>query len=297
MYKGTTRRSLATSKASHESKRETTCPCASSSSNLKLLLSLKTSLSSETDRKPHFKPKTCSAIYPNNFNMPSPSSSSPSSSSSAASEEPRTLYFAYGSNLSTTQMNDRCPSSRLHTSPLAVLHDYEWFIASRGYASVRPAFGKAVYGLLFELDEESEDELDWYEGVSFERAGSYYKELVWVDLLSKDAEEANGDRIEGRDRVKALVYIDCTDEEGNLGDAYAFRLKRGVEESEKLGLKLGTSLGKWMDQIMGFEETEGEEEEGLRQRKKCGEKIADCREIGDGYSGIYVALGKEHPSQ
>lgn len=107
--------------------------------------------------------------------------------SSTSSHSP-TLYFAYGSNLSTTQMDQRCPTSTLHTSPLAVLKDSGWFIASRGYASIRPAPGKNVYGLLYELDEEAEDLLDMYEGVGFERKGSYYKESVWVDLLPQSTE-------------------------------------------------------------------------------------------------------------
>lgn len=67
----------------------------------------------------------------------------------------------------------------------------------------------------------------------------------------RDADETDQDG-----RVKVLVDIDCTDEEGELDDAYASRLKRGAEESAKLGLNVGDSFRKWMDQVMGDDKPE-----------------------------------------
>ena len=182
-------------------------------------------------------------------------------------------------------MNQRCNSSRLYTSPLAVLHDYEWFIASRGYASVRPAKGKNVYGLLFELDEEAEYSLDLHEGVGRGREGCYYKEEISVNLVSypspyyyadlPDHEKPQANTLSMLDaKVRALVYIDCTDEEGELGDAYAFRLKRGVEESGKLGLEIGDSFGKWIEQVMKAEEEEGVRRlRGVVERESSGPAV------------------------
>ncbi|KAI2469785.1 hypothetical protein F4781DRAFT_431001 [Annulohypoxylon bovei var. microspora] len=44
------------------------------------------------------------------------------------------LYFAYGSNLSPTQMHDRCPSSP--PVGLAHLSGWTWLINERGYANI-----------------------------------------------------------------------------------------------------------------------------------------------------------------
>ncbi|KAI0430086.1 hypothetical protein F5Y09DRAFT_239959 [Xylaria sp. FL1042] len=115
-------------------------------------------------------------------------------SNSAA--EPGRLYFAYGSNLSTTQMQRRCP----HSTPigLARLADWTWIINERGYANIIPQEYSApgetesrtetdllpslspgnpgVYGLVYRLHPDDEAKLDRYEGVGF----AYEKETVKI---------------------------------------------------------------------------------------------------------------------
>jgi hypothetical protein len=51
-----------------------------------------------------------------------------------------TLYFAYGSNLSPTQMRIRCYNDASSSVPIAVarLDKYKWIICERGYANVVP---------------------------------------------------------------------------------------------------------------------------------------------------------------
>ncbi|ESZ95000.1 AIG2 family protein [Sclerotinia borealis F-4128] len=57
--------------------------------------------------------------------------------STTTSETPTpTLYFAYGSNLSLTQMHTRCPHSTYYG--LGVLYGYRWIINERGYANIVP---------------------------------------------------------------------------------------------------------------------------------------------------------------
>jgi hypothetical protein len=78
-----------------------------------------------------------------------------------------TLYFAYGSNLSLTQMSSRCPSSLYHS--LGVLKGYKWVIGPRGYANVvkRQKQGdeksgqeeEVVYGMLYRITMEDEQQL------------------------------------------------------------------------------------------------------------------------------------------
>ena len=97
------------------------------------------------------------------------------------------LYFAYGSNLSPTQMAKRCPGSSPPVA-LALLRGYSWLINQRGYANVvhtgqaahmsNTASGlpktedqassyymNNTWGLLYELSPQDETLLDGYEGV------------------------------------------------------------------------------------------------------------------------------------
>ncbi|KAL2864889.1 gamma-glutamylcyclotransferase family protein [Aspergillus lucknowensis] len=101
------------------------------------------------------------------------------------------LYFAYGSNLSPTQMSIRCihnPSLSATPVAIAALDDWRWLICQFGYANVVPPPGLrvgrqvtegsavpesvspslpggGVFGVLYEMDWEDEEVLDGYEGV------------------------------------------------------------------------------------------------------------------------------------
>jgi hypothetical protein len=89
------------------------------------------------------------------------------------SSQTGSLYFAYGSNLSHTQMALRCNTSPGSSKPVAVarLDQYTWFICTRGYANVRslppdtPREPRSeVWGILYNLSPEDEQRLDLYEG-------------------------------------------------------------------------------------------------------------------------------------
>lgn len=115
-------------------------------------------------------------------------------------EVKRHLYFAYGSNLSPTQMKKRCTiNPTLSSKPLAIaiLPKWRWLICEAGYANVLPPprmrvgaqdsdiarkipkSGKedTVYGILYEMDAGDELILDGYEGVDHQ------------------ADEADGDKL------------------------------------------------------------------------------------------------------
>ncbi|KAI8944357.1 hypothetical protein F4801DRAFT_572017 [Xylaria longipes] len=126
------------------------------------------------------------------------------------------LYFAYGSNLSTTQMQDRCP----HSTPIGLAHltGWTWIINERGFANIvrngyraslqRPDAhdqvevndgydpswdqpleiipGTGVYGLVYLLHPTDVEKLDRYEGVGY----AYEKEMldaVWADVSNSNA--------------------------------------------------------------------------------------------------------------
>lgn len=85
------------------------------------------------------------------------------------------LYFAYGSNINIGQMACRCPAA----TPVCpvVLDNYRLaFRGGGGVATIIPAEGEKVYGLLWKLTPVCEQALDQYEG--YPRL--YVKEQVTV---------------------------------------------------------------------------------------------------------------------
>jgi|SRR6267143_6687238 len=102
----------------------------------------------------------------------------------APDEDPRggvvsgEIYFAYGSNLSPTQMRARCPSARLMGT--GCLNGYRLGFTRRsvkwggGVADLLPEPGAHVWGALYELSAEEFERLDFYEGVP----AAYKRELV-----------------------------------------------------------------------------------------------------------------------
>lgn len=121
-------------------------------------------------------------------------------------------YFAYGSNMDSKQMNQRCPENRLIGK--AFLPGYRWIITSRGYASVLPSQQDAVEGVLFEISEMDEARLDNCEGVD---QGSYIKQMARILF--------NGDVF------RALIYIDPEEAEGSPRDEYIRRINQAVRDA------------------------------------------------------------------
>jgi len=72
-------------------------------------------------------------------------------------------YFAYGSNMSGEQMRSRCPGAR--NPVIAVLDDHDWLLNRRGVATVEPAPGRQVHGVLWDVSADDLAALDRWEGV------------------------------------------------------------------------------------------------------------------------------------
>jgi len=60
-------------------------------------------------------------------------------------------------------MEERCPKSE--KKEIRELSGYEFFINKRSYANVRPNKDKKVLGIIYEITEDDEKELDKCEGV------------------------------------------------------------------------------------------------------------------------------------
>ncbi|MGZ4104360.1 MAG: gamma-glutamylcyclotransferase family protein [Actinomycetota bacterium] len=126
-----------------------------------------------------------------------------------------TYYFAYGSNMDPLQMERRCPGARaigparLDDHRLAFVWDSPGW--GGGVATVEPAIGEHVWGVLWDLTDEHVRALDEYEGVA---RGVYVKESTDVKC--------------GDDKIRASIYL-ATDLRQKLPSArYVTALVRGA---------------------------------------------------------------------
>jgi hypothetical protein len=123
------------------------------------------------------------------------------------------LYFAYGSNMGTIQMAQRCPGSR-RIGP-AFLDGYRWFIAEQGFASVRPDLNGTVEGILWALTPADEQALDRFEDVHLDLYRRHHLPV----------------RHNGSTQL-ALVYIDPIDLPGTAAPEYILRLNQALRDAE-----------------------------------------------------------------
>lgn len=162
----------------------------------------------------------------------------------SSSTQPR-YYFAYGSNLSPTQMALRCPSSE--PVGLAHLPGYAFIINARRYANVVPedaAAAPGVYGVLYDLHPDDEAVLDRCEGVPF----AYQKEMITVTVVTTTSAAPS---LEEHSSIPALVYVDRARQTGAAPwPEYVDRMKRGVDEATaRFGLPAGyvdAVIRKWI---------------------------------------------------
>lgn len=113
-------------------------------------------------------------------------------------KETTELYFAYGSNLNTDQMNSRLKRTGIEVLGMANLRNYQ--IVERKYADIEPADGKIVYGIIYKISKKELQKLDTHEGhpTCYERK-KFKVELngneieVWsYEMTPHTREERNG---------------------------------------------------------------------------------------------------------
>ncbi|KUJ11725.1 uncharacterized protein LY89DRAFT_688893 [Mollisia scopiformis] len=158
---------------------------------------------------------------------------------------PLRFYFAYGSNLSLTQMSRRCPTATYHS--FGILRNHTWKIGPRGYANVVPtsascspsstlqkssgAHKPVVYGALYTLEASDEEALDYAEGVPF----AYEKRDLFIEVLS--VADSSSCEVRVGQMVKALVYVDVKRTgEGVCREEYCGRMNRSIRDARKMGM-------------------------------------------------------------
>ena len=128
---------------------------------------------------------------------------------------PETMYFAYGSNLSFSQMDERC--SDYIQMGMGILHGYRWIISSRGYANVVKSEPDYVMGRIYKISKSDESSLDKSEAVAAVYSGYDKKILpITADSVSYDC----------------LVYVDPVTQEGPPKNEYVNRINLGLADSE-----------------------------------------------------------------
>lgn len=103
-------------------------------------------------------------------------------------------YFAYGSNMSLEQMQERCGKDNFKTVGAAIIKDYQLAFRRRsgnkwcnkGVADLKGKDGFKTYGVLYKINKYALEELDYNEGYQEGREksmNSYNREERKVILL------------------------------------------------------------------------------------------------------------------
>lgn len=142
------------------------------------------------------------------------------------------LYFSYGLNMDPEGMARRCPGSRFVSQ--ATLPDHRFRVTCQGVATVIPAPGHLVPGVLWRVAIADLSPLDGFEGVTL---GIYRKRLLHV-------------RTNGRIR-RALIYTAVVSRPGYSGPGYMDAVVRAAEAAglpgdyvAELNKRTGNSFGR-----------------------------------------------------
>lgn len=199
-------------------------------------------------------------------------------------QQPETLlYFAFGSNLSSTQMRSRCPGAV--AVGLAFLPGYDFIINERGFANVIPSTSTSataqagedanrggVYGVLYQLASPAEkDRLDRYEGVPWA-----YEDLVLdVEQLSGGGGVPALAAGAASSTVRALVYVDRARVSPAAPRAeYVVRMNAGIREA---GAEWGLPRGYVRDVMRRYIPADDDDDDATADGGGDGDVVAATR--------------------
>jgi gamma-glutamylcyclotransferase len=147
-------------------------------------------------------------------------------------------YFAYGSNMLTARLRERCPSAVVRTT--AVVRDHIVVFGKRsidhsGKASLRALAGpkNIVRGVVFEIANEEVEGLDDAEGSGYSRRSSFHVECLRTgDTINTCTYFATkyDDELRPYDWYLALVLAGIT--EHGLGEEYAATVRAICHHSD-----------------------------------------------------------------
>ena len=126
----------------------------------------------------------------------------------------RVPYFAYGSNMASAGMEERCAAPAI--LGVATVPGYRFRIAKQGFGTMVPDPGSVVHGLVWSLTEDDLTALDRYEGVP---EGHYARTTIAVPF--------------GGYRLEAQVYFAADSAPGRPQPGY---LETIIQAARGLGL-------------------------------------------------------------
>ncbi len=145
------------------------------------------------------------------------------------------LYFAYGSNMHRPMMRRRCPGARLEGR--AVLWGHRFIVMRQGYASVVPAPGHCVHGVLWRLTARDVAALNAYEGLD----GGLYRTASMPVVMERRCRRAlvyvGRCRIPGRPRPGYMELVTDAARDVALPPRYIRSLKHNLAKPEPVRIK------------------------------------------------------------
>jgi gamma-glutamylcyclotransferase (GGCT)/AIG2-like uncharacterized protein YtfP len=145
-----------------------------------------------------------------------------------------TPYFAYGSNMSRTDMARRCATAAA-IGP-ARLEGWRFIVTGDGYASIVPAPGAVVHGVLWRVSARDLAALNAYENLD---SGLYVRRILPVRIVERIVAAMvyiGRDRRPGQPRPGYQRVLVAAAREWGLPEAY-------VRSLERWGQKFGGSRG------------------------------------------------------
>jgi gamma-glutamylcyclotransferase (GGCT)/AIG2-like uncharacterized protein YtfP len=140
------------------------------------------------------------------------------------------LHFAYGSNLDRDAMRRRCPAAALMSA--ARLDGWRFVITRDGYASVVPAAGSVVHGIVWRLGARDLAALDAYEALG---SGLYQRRTLSVCTTAG--------------RLPALVYVGRERRQGRPHPGYQENVVAAARDVGLPGAYV-RSLERWLPSRM-----------------------------------------------
>src|ERR1700674_2081499 len=133
-------------------------------------------------------------------------------------------YFAYGSNMSSALMRRQCPCAE--PSGPAQLDGWRFIVMRGGYASVVPAAGGVVHGVLWRLTPRDLATLNAFENID---SGLYLRRVLPVRHAGRRAAAltyVSPTRAPGRPRPGYQAFLVATAREWNFPETYVRSLER-----------------------------------------------------------------------
>jgi gamma-glutamylcyclotransferase (GGCT)/AIG2-like uncharacterized protein YtfP len=126
------------------------------------------------------------------------------------------IYFAFGSNMNSKQMENRCPGAIFISQ--ARVNGWSYFINGNGYAGIEENLNSYTLGCVWKLSETHFKSLDEYEAVN---EGYYHRTLIQASLLPSGIEK------------ETVVYLSNNRTYGKPSQHYQEEV---VEGAKQLGL-------------------------------------------------------------